>query len=89
MQYNAILLSPALKTWDEIIIYPDPASLQVDILWCKAVTIVITTLDGKKLKTAENSFYVELGDLPNGEYMIILFDNGKKILARQFTKMAK
>jgi hypothetical protein len=80
----------AYCTPDEIVFFPNPTSSLLGIQWCKSVNAIITTIDGKKLMEVDNTFSVELGDLPNGEYMVILYDpNGNKIKAKQFTKISK
>ena len=75
---------------DDILIYPDPCESIVYIQWCGAVTLRLTCMDGKSLKAIENVNELDLGDLPNGAYLLTIFDlYGNKLKTKLITKLAK
>ncbi len=72
---------------DDIVIYPNPAQSVIYIQWCKPLTVRILCMDGKELTVGENVSRANLGDLPNGVYLISFFDNsGHKIRTMRIVK---
>ena len=75
---------------DDIKIFPNPNTSTLYIDWCKKLTARVICLDGKVLKTIENAREVDLATLPDGIYMISLFDTyGNKLITKQITKLTR
>ena len=75
---------------NRIKIYPSPSESIVFIDWYKKVNIRLTCLDGKSVKVLENSNEIDLSDLPNGNYLISIFDeNNTKLKTQVITKISK
>ena len=74
----------------DIVIYPDPAIYLLHIQWCKPVTARLMCMDGKNIKTVRGVNEIELGDLPNGMYMLSVFDeNNHKLISKKIVKISK
>jgi len=75
---------------NDLKIYPNPSASVVHVSWYKKVSIRLTFLDGKMLKEIENADEIDLGDFPNGNYLITVFDENKtKLKTQLITKIAK
>jgi len=75
---------------DDLKVYPNPATSIANIQWCKRVTIKVMCLDGKWVKTVRNTDSIDLGELPNGSYLLSIFDlNGIRVKTKRITKISK
>ena len=86
--------SPAFNSPDcndgELIIFPNPASSLVNIQWCKDVVVKIVCADGKIYKTTTGLKEIDIGGLPDGNYLFEVFDmQEKKIKTKTITKISK
>ena len=75
---------------DDIIIFPNPSESMVYINWCEEVTARLMCVDGKQVKTVYNTNEIDLGNLPDAVYLLVLYDeHGNKIKAKCIVKLAK
>ena len=74
----------------DIVIYPDPAIYLLHIQWCRPVTARLMGMDGKNIKTVRGVNEIELGELPDGMYMLSVFDeNNHKLISKKIVKLSK
>jgi NHL repeat-containing protein len=77
-------------TPDELRIFPNPTPGIIYMEWCEQITARITCMDGKELRPIEKTNKVDLGGLPNGDYLLSVYDtNGKKIKTTCISKTTK
>lgn len=62
---------------DDMEITPNPSTGEYNIIWCKKVTAVLYTIDGRLVGSADETRRVSLKNLPPGMYMLSVFDNNK------------
>jgi NHL repeat len=75
---------------NDIVIYPNPTEGIIYIQWCKKMIIRVLYEDGKIVELAKSVHDADLGYLPNGDYLITIYDiNGKKIKTRKVTKWTR
>ena len=75
---------------DDIKIFPNPVSSALSIEWCKAVVTRILAADGREIRKIENKGQIDIGDLPDGVYLIVLYDmKGNKIKTKRITKLTQ
>ena len=75
---------------DDLEIYPNPVQTKACILWCDKTNVRVATADGKILLTADDTNSIDLSSLPDGVYMVTVYDGkGKKIKTKRITKVAK
>jgi hypothetical protein len=75
---------------DEIKIYPNPCQSTVNIQWCKKVIVKIIAGDGKIFEISESVNTIDLGDLPDGVYLLVMFDQqGNKLKTKSITKQSQ
>ena len=91
---GCIAASPTINCPDcgpgEIKIYPNPSSSVVNIEWCKKVTVKIVCMDGKIFKVTDATNEVDLHELPDGVYVLVLYnENGLRVLAKTITKLSQ
>ncbi len=72
---------------DDILIYPNPAESVIHIQWCKPLTVRVLCIDGKEVLVKKNVGQTDLSDLPNGMYLLSIFDNtGHKVKTMKVVK---
>lgn len=72
----------------DLIIYPNPSSSKIYVNWCKKLTINVMSYDGRSVITVRNSNEIDLGELPNGVYILSIFDEfGNKVQVKKITKI--
>ncbi len=70
-----------------ISIYPNPATAIVNISAPIELKAVVTGIDGRTLIEQENAKQVDISKLPNGLYMIMLYNkNGDRLFVQKLTK---
>ena len=74
-------LSVAQVSSPTVRIYPNPASKTVHIESSVSVRAVITSIEGKKLLEKANATDMDINELPNGLYLIILYDEAGERVA--------
>jgi len=71
----------------EIKIYPNPANEKVYIESPVKVKAVISSMDGRIILTLEDAKEISLGNIPNGVYMLMLYDEaGLKVKVQKLVK---
>ena len=63
---------------EDMEVTPNPSTGEYNIIWCKKVTAVLYTIDGRLVGSADETRKVSLKNLPPGMYMLTVFDNNKK-----------
>jgi len=77
-------------TADAISVFPNPATSVVSIEWCKKVNAQLVYMDGKELKMIKNVNQIDLGDLPNGTYILKIYDvHGNELRTQHISKISK
>ncbi len=72
----------------DILVSPNPTYGIIYINWCKKLKIEISSVNGNKIKVAENVYQIDVSDLPNGIYSITLFnESNKKLLTKRISKI--
>ena len=85
-----LTLSNISYSINDIKVYPNPTASVVYISWYKKVSVRLTLLDGKMLKEIQNTDQIDLVDFPNGNYLLIIFDENKtKLQTQLITKITK
>ena len=80
-------LGTANVTVGEISIYPNPATDIVHIISTAPVKAVITAIDGRKIMQQADAKEVNIGQLSEGMYMILLYDaDGNMVKAEKLLK---
>ena len=75
---------------DDLYIYPNPTAGKLYIEWCDKTTARVAAADGKVIRIAENADDIDLSSLPEGVYMVTVYDrNGKMVKTKRITKLAK
>lgn len=75
---------------NDLKIFPNPVVSSVYIKWCKSIIATLTTLDGRKIMTLERTNEIYLNDLPDGVYIISIYNNdGDKIKTTRITKLSE
>lgn len=75
---------------DDLLFYPNPAESIVHVAWCKPVTIILFSVDGKEIYKVTNTNETNLSGLPNGTYLLVFFDNtGNRIKAGKIVRNSK
>jgi hypothetical protein len=69
-----------VKNADAIRIYPNPASSVLHIEAPMKVLVTIVSPDGRTLMDKKEAISLNIGDLANGMYMIMIYDEGKTLL---------
>lgn len=64
-------------TADDMEIMPNPVTGELSIVWCKKVTAVLYTIDGRLVGQADETRRISLTGLPPAMYMLTVFDNNK------------
>jgi hypothetical protein len=73
---------------NDMMIYPNPASSKIYIQWCKKVSVRLICADGKEIRVLHDVSEVDLEGIPNGVYMLSVFDEyGNRIKTRKITKI--
>ena len=78
-----------INTASNIKVYPNPTNSVVNIESPLSVDIRLTTIDGKIVIDSKNVNVVNLSYLPNGVYLLGIFDGatGLKIKTERITKI--
>ena len=72
---------------NEISIYPNPTTSTVHVASKAEVNVTISTLEGRAVMTGTNKNDMDLSSLPNGLYMIAVFDNkGNRVHVEKLVK---
>jgi hypothetical protein len=58
--------------------FPNPAKDVLNIKGAKGAQVIISTLDGRRVKTLENVSQVNISDLSNGTYVVTIKE-GKNV----------
>ena len=75
---------------NDIVIYPNPTEGIIYIQWCRKMIIRILCEDGRIIELEHGVHQADLGYLPNGDYLITIYDiNGKKIKTKKVAKWTK
>jgi hypothetical protein len=75
---------------DDMRIFPNPSEGLIDIKWCKKLSVRVLCMDGKEVKLINDTNEVDIGELPNGDYMLSLFDkDGHKLKTKVVSKIDK
>ena len=75
-------------TADDLEIYPNPTAATIYVDWCDQVKVKVTSADGRVLLAAEDVNTIDLGRMPDGVYMISVYDrNGKMVKTKRITKV--
>ena len=83
------LLFPGCSAAD-IRIFPNPAASFIYVSWCESTTMKLVCLDGKELKTMKHTNRMDLTDLPNGVYLLSIFDEyGNKVKTKRIIKLVQ
>lgn len=70
-----------------VAIYPNPATTTITIDAKVAVNAVITGMDGRVVKTEQSAKQINVAELPNGLYIIMLYnEQGERLLLQKFVK---
>jgi hypothetical protein len=64
----------------DISIYPNPASSMVHINAPVAIKVIISSLEGKEVLTQEGAQTIDISSLPNGIYLLKIFDAENTLL---------
>ena len=64
----------------DISIYPNPASSMVHINAPVAIKAIISSLEGKEVLTQEGAQTIDISSLPNGIYLLKIFDAENTLL---------
>ena len=68
-------------------IYPNPANTVVHIVSPVSLRAVITSIEGKTLMEEANATDLDISKLPDGLYMIMLYDkNGERLMVQKLIK---
>jgi hypothetical protein len=63
---------------DDMLVYPNPTTATVRILWCQKVNARIMSIDGRVLRRYTNVTEVSLEGLPSAIYMVDIFNEEDK-----------
>ena len=75
---------------DDISIYPNPTGDIIYVHWCKKITARLVCVDGKALNVINNADMIDISDLPNGVYILLIYDEqGNHVKTKKITKVAK
>ncbi len=71
----------------DVLIFPNPAENIVHISAPEKVRAILTTIDGRKLMDEANATELNISNLANGMYMLLIYDKeGSMIKAEKLTK---
>ncbi len=71
----------------DITIYPNPSENVVHITAPEKVRVVLNTIDGRKLLDEDNATEINISNLANGVYMLMVYDkNGSIVKVEKLTK---
>ena len=88
-EYIIDLLGVHNVTAAEINIYPNPATSVVHITTPVRLRAVITTVEGKVAMSVEDAKDINVHELPDGVYLIMLYDdNGQQVKVQKLIKSA-
>ena len=72
---------------DDMQIMPNPTSGELSIVWCRKVTAVLYTADGRTVGYADEVRNITMGNLPSGFYILHVFDvNGERVRSVKIVK---
>lgn len=66
---------------EDISIYPNPATTQVYIDWCKPVFVKLLTAEGRTLLKVKGVNAIDISNLPNATYYLNIIDENNKTIA--------
>ncbi len=73
---------------EDILLFPNPTESIIHISWCKKLTARVICMNGSQMKIIYNTTEIDLGDLPDADYLLALYDeNGKKVLVKYIAKL--
>ncbi|MCW3120833.1 MAG: hypothetical protein JWQ38_325 [Flavipsychrobacter sp.] len=73
----------------DLTIFPNPATSEIHVSWCEKTTLKLACMDGKEVKVAENTNMMEIEDLPNGIYLLNVYNTyGDKVMTKRITKLS-
>lgn len=73
---------------DDMVIYPNPTTGDLNITWCRAVNARLTTADGKIAATATGVSSVTFRYLPAGFYLLTVYElDGTKVKTSKIVKL--
>ncbi len=61
-------------------VFPNPATEMIYIQAAEKVNVIITTIDGRKMKTIDNATNIPLGSLADGVYLFYLYNTDNQPL---------
>jgi hypothetical protein len=71
-------------------IYPNPATSTLTIDADVAVNVTILGIDGRMIMHQDNAHTLDISDLPNGMYMVMIYDQNNVLLSTaKFAKSEK
>ena len=74
-------------TVNDINIYPNPSNSIIYIKWCREMKIKLMCMDGKEIEIEQLANQVDLGILPNGVYLLSVYDaSGNKLKTKKIVK---
>lgn len=74
---------------DDILLYPNPTTETVRVLWCQPVNVRILSIDGRVISVQKGTNEVSLEGLPTAIYMLDIFNNNNKpIKTIRITKLS-
>lgn len=77
---SSSLLSYAGCNPDELLLYPNPSTATVRILWCQRVNVRLIGIDGRVISMQRDTNEVSLEGLPAAVYMLDIFNNNNKAI---------
>ncbi len=81
---------PGLDVPGRIIVYPNPASNKIIIRYPETLNIVLSSIDGKELLRSAGKNEIDIQQLPDGIYMLGIFDGNNIFLkTEKIIKMKK
>jgi hypothetical protein len=73
---------------EDMIIYPNPVTSKVFVLWCEPVVLRLICADGRSMLPLSNANELDISILPPAIYFLEVFDSsGHKIRTRKMTKL--
>lgn len=86
---SASVLYPGCSI-NDILIFPNPVASTIYVSWCENTTIKLLCMNGKELKTMPNTNKMDVADLPNGVYLLHVYDeHGNNVQTKKITKLAQ
>jgi hypothetical protein len=86
--YVSNLSVGSVSSANDIQIYPNPSNGIVNIMSPVAVNIVLNGIDGRMIEKASNVKQLDLSHLPNGVYLLSVFDeNGVRLKTERVDRL--